>query len=124
MEIGPVRSDHPSSGRAETEKTKNNCEPKAASAVDRIEISNEARMRLAALADRALKAASQAHRQTDSQSLQKSLEQHDDKTDKLAQARDRIESGFYDREDVRQKIAERLAAVLEEHRGKVNQDEI
>jgi hypothetical protein len=58
MEIGPVHDDQPSSGRAETEKIKKNGGLKAAPAGDRVEISNEARIKLAALADRALHAAS------------------------------------------------------------------
>ena len=118
MEIGPVHNDQPSSGQVETEKIKKNGGLKAAPAGDRVEISNEARIKLAALADRALHAASKTHRQSGSKAVQKSLQQHDDKTAKLERVQGRIESGFYDRRDVKQKIAERLAAELKKLSGK------
>lgn len=112
MEIGPVHNDQPNSGRVKTEKIKKNSGPKAAPAGDRVEISNEARMKLAALADRALHEVSRAHRQSGPAAVQKSLQQQDDKAAKLALVRGRIEYGFYDRPDVKQKIAERLATEL------------
>jgi hypothetical protein len=118
MEIGPVHNDQPSSGRVETEKIKKNGGLKAAPTGDRVEISNKARMKLAALADRALQAASKTQRQSGSKAVQKSLQQHDDKTAKLERVRGQIESGFYDRPDVRQKIAERLAAEFKKPSGK------
>ena len=118
MEIGPVHNDQPNSGRAETEKIKKNGRLKAAPTGDRVEISNEARMKLATLADRTLHAASKTHRQSGSKAVQKSLQQHDDKTAKLERVQGRIESGFYDRSDVKQKIAERLATELKKPSGK------
>jgi hypothetical protein len=118
MEIGPVRNDQPNSGRVETENIKKNSGPKAALAGDRVEISNETRMKLAALADRAFHEASKTHRQSGSKAIQKSLQQHDNKTAKLERVRERVKSGFYNRSDIRQKIAERLAAKFKKHSDK------
>ena len=128
MEIGPVHNDQPSSDRVETEKIKKNGGLKAVPAGDRVEISNEARMKLATLADRALHKTSGARSQPGLEVLQKTPRQtdaagkaeagRDDNRTKLARVRGRIESGFYDRPDVKQKIAERLAAEFEKQPGK------
>ncbi len=118
MEIGPVHNDQPSSGQVETEKIKKNGGLKVAPAGDRVEISNEARIKLAELADRALHAASKTQRQSGSKAVQKSTKQHDDKTAKLERVQGRIESGFYDRPDVKQKIAERLATKFKKNSEK------
>lgn len=128
MEIGPVHNDQPSSGRLETEKIKKNSELKTAPAGDCVEISNEARMKLAALADRALHETSGARSQSGLETLQKNPGQtdatgeaesgRDDSRTKPARVRDRIESGFYNRPDVKQKIAERLATEFEKQSWK------
>jgi hypothetical protein len=128
MEIGPVHNDQPISGRVEAEKVKKNGGLKAAPTGDRVEISNEARMKLAALADRALHETSGARSQPGLETLQRIPWQTDtagkaetwcnDNRTKLAQVRGRIESGFYDRPDVKQKIAERLAAEFEKQSEK------
>jgi hypothetical protein len=128
MEIGPVHNDQPSSGRLETEKIKKNSGLKATSECDRVEISNEARMKLAALADQALNETSGTRNQPGLEILQKNFGQtdaagkleagRDDNDTKLTRVQDRIESGFYNRPDVKQKIAERLATELEKQSGK------
>ena len=119
MEIGPVHNDQPTPGRVEAEKSKKDNRPKAGPVPDRVEISADARMKLAALADRALHETSKAHRQSNSGTAPRSPEQatdirkaetvHDDQRAKLALVRGRIESGFYKLPDVKKEIAERLA---------------
>ena len=127
MEIGPVHNDQPSSGRVEAEKSKINSGPKARPAGDRIDISNEARMKLATLADRALHAETKASGQYGPGAARKTSQQtgaarnaagaHDDNRAKLARVRGRIESGFYDRPDIKEETARRLAAEFKKSSG-------
>lgn len=119
MEIGPVSSDQSGPGRIENKENRQKRGLKGGLAGDRVEISNEARMKLAALADRALQEISKAPSQfgfgaasrnlIPTGSVGRQAMENDDQINKLERARDRIELGFYNRADIKEEIARRLA---------------
>ena len=102
MEIGPVSNNHqvPQQG-----PKPGVCRPEEAISegiVDKIEISEDARARLAELADQALQAERSSPEVTQSS-----------REDRLALIRDRIESGYYNRPEVDEIVADRLIDDLE-----------
>jgi len=110
MEIGPLSNRRPLpapvDGRFDGQPAvKNETELK-----DTVEISNDARVRLAQLADAALRAARDGSQQrTDEVSTKgEGVESAIPAQERIEQVRARIESGFYDQPDVRGKIADRL----------------
>ncbi len=128
MDIGPVYNDQCGQGRVETEKAKNGNWEKAGPAGDRVEISTEARMKLAALADQALHEISKSKSHDSSKATGKPLTQVHTaqkqvvgdvgKTARIECVRDRVESGFYNQPDVKKRIAERLATEFWKSSGK------
>jgi hypothetical protein len=90
MEIGPLSNQNPIQPRGERESLRPVGETTSPTATDRVEISEDARARLAEMADARLEAEQQARRE------------------KLAMIRERMETGFYDRPEVKEKIADRL----------------
>ncbi len=90
MEIGPLSNQNPIQPRGERESLQPAGETERPKVTDRVEISDDARARLAEIADARLEAELQAKRE------------------KLAMIRERMETGFYDRSEVKETIAERL----------------
>jgi anti-sigma28 factor (negative regulator of flagellin synthesis) len=90
MEIGPVSNKQPvqQGGAARPEQPAETPRPKATA--DCVEISDDARAKLAEAADRQLTADQVARR------------------DKLELVKERIKSGYYDRPEVDQAVADRL----------------
>lgn len=128
MEIGPVNSNQPRPTGAENEKSNKGSTQTAKPLADSVEISNEARMKLAALADKARREtlgaqnqeglqAAEASQKKDS-ARQKSVTGSDDKKGKLEQVRLRIKSGFYNQPEVKKEIAERLTEELQKRSEK------
>ncbi len=106
MEIGPL-STQQSGQRPEGPKkpAPQASEPDDARKGDRVEISREARARLAELADLELKKEASPPTPVDDENLTGS--------DRIEAIRKRIESGFYERNDVRGRIADKLIDDLE-----------
>ena len=110
MEIGPLSNRRPLptpvDNRSEGQPAvKNETELK-----DTVEISDDARTRLAQLADAALRAARDGSRQPSDQVSTKGegVESTIPTQERIERIRERIESGFYDQPDVKGKIADRL----------------
>lgn len=112
MDIGPVDNrvpDHQPNKKSPDGKPPE--EPNSSQAKDRVEISLEARARLSELADQA--------RASEVEALNDNIDgpdgnrpSHDEtlrKADSVAEIRERIESGFYDRSDVMDQIADKLS---------------
>ena len=115
MEIGPVRNNQAKPPSSDTERPQK-AQPKPAEAVsaDRVEISDSARQKLAELADqtRADDARlSAANRTTNSEGGERAepVPSHLSRQDRLAEIRRRVQSGFYDRDDVKRDIADNLS---------------
>jgi anti-sigma28 factor (negative regulator of flagellin synthesis) len=90
MEIGPVSNQNQIQPRGEREPLRPAPEKERPELADKVEISDDARARLAEMADARLEAEQQARRE------------------KLAMIRERMETGFYDRPEVKEQIADRL----------------
>ena len=122
MEIGPVKNNRPIQPSAdEAGKPQKVAEP-ASRPGDRIEISENARHKLAELADRAVlqqmdssgtysRSAGADTRGVDEQSTSGPAAE---RSTRLDEVRKRMAAGFYDRPDVVRKIAEKLADDLNE----------
>lgn len=112
MEIGPVNNSQPRPTGTENEKRGKNKTPAIEPPTDRVEISHEARVKLAVLADRVRSETLEKHNQLRAQvtdpGRQPELNRDDSQT-KLQKARSRIESDYYNRLEVMQEIARRLA---------------
>ena len=114
MEIGPLKSSRPT--QPEARANRKNSDPKQKPAHgDRVEISENARQKLAELADRALKGPEDGTTQSqktgndskDGVSEIQKTESQD--TARLAEIRRRIESGYYSRSDVKDRIADTMS---------------
>lgn len=116
MEIGPL-----SNRRPELIKTENQADPQPGTETGRgpgdvIEISYNGRLKLAELADAALKSeppVSNTRGITEYSSTRrpdqaKTEDLSDDRDVRIRRIRERIDSGFYDRSDVKRTIADRL----------------
>jgi len=129
MEIGPVNNNQTWPAGAEKEKSYNAKTKGAKSSEDRVEISNEARMKLAALADKVLRETSAAQRQSGVKVAEKGLkkadadpkleEAVDHQKARLELIRHRIESHFYQQAEVKREVARKLA----EEFGQVSNDQ-
>jgi hypothetical protein len=113
MEIGPVDENH-SVPPSVLEKRRPAANMPGGIFNDRVEISENARAKLAELADQALTEQYEPHDGTragpqreaeDTRSHSSASARHS----KLAEVRKRIRSGFYDQTDVKKEIADRLA---------------
>ena len=116
MEIGPLSNKRPVLVTAENRAE---LQPKVdlkRGQGDVIEISYSGRRKLAELADAALKSKTSGSntRETSEHSLAHGLDRteaagpSDDREDRIRRIHERIDSGFYDRSDVKKTIAERL----------------
>ncbi len=112
VEIGPVNNSQPRLTGTENEKREKSKTPAIEPPTDRVEISREARVKLAALADRVrsetLEKRNQPGAQVTDPGRQPELNR-DDFQAKLQKVRSRIESDYYNRTEIMQEIAERLA---------------
>jgi hypothetical protein len=113
MEIGPVDKNH-SVPPSVPDKWRPAVNKPDSAFKDRVEISENARAKLAELADQALAEQYEPHDGTraapqrkaeDTRSHSSASEHHS----KLAEVRKRIRNGFYDQTDVQKEIADRLA---------------
>ena len=102
MEIGPVSNNHQVPHQGPKPDAHRPEEVVSEGIVDKIEISEDARARLSELADQALKA-----EKTSPEVAQASRE------DRLTLIRERIESGYYNRPEVDEAVADRLIDDLE-----------
>jgi len=112
MDIGPVK--HPLPGYQVKQKSpdrQDGSEPKGSETKDRVEISLEARRRLSQTADQALKGENdtreEAVKGSNGQIVKDDFSLN--RANSLDQIRARIESGYYDRSDVREEIIDRLS---------------
>ena len=116
MEIGPLSNKRPALVTAEN---RNDRQPKIDSRKepgDVIEISDSGRRKLAELADAALKSerpGSNASETTEHSSAQGTdrtggADLSNDREDRIRRIRERIDSGFYNRTEVKRTIADRL----------------
>ncbi|HVP07714.1 MAG TPA: hypothetical protein VMS71_07725 [Candidatus Acidoferrum sp.] len=104
MKIGPVDRNNlvpPSDRQAEPTKEKVGQETPTA---DRIEVSDDARRRLAELADRARRELLTGPQEAETRSQVEELA-----TDRIARLKQKVASGFYQRPEVIQQVAEGLA---------------
>jgi hypothetical protein len=102
MEIGPL-SNQPAGERPERPDKPKQAGPPSDSAggiEDRVEISDEARIRLAEMADRELR--------REALGPQPAATEASDADDKLDIVRRRIQTGYYDQPDVKKNIADKL----------------
>lgn len=103
MEIGPIRNNKTITGETQRQKGNERQVVEAESRTDTVEISLEARRRLAALADEQLTRLSKNENTAGEKPTPSA---------RLARVRDRIDSGFYERPEIAEKIAEKLADEL------------
>jgi hypothetical protein len=119
MEIGPVHNSkpiQPSTSQSSRRKADDSDTPKPSPArTDTVDISEDARRKLAELADRALAEMGGVNNEFDG-----GVERHgslaesrsgkaDQISERLDEIRRRIDSGYYDRPDIRGDIADRLS---------------
>ncbi|HUV30200.1 MAG TPA: hypothetical protein VMY05_03790 [Acidobacteriota bacterium] len=100
MEIGPLSNKPPLPSPADRSQDRQEAVEKGAPPQDSVEISRDARCRLAELADAALRAEKTGDGAVDRADRPRE--------DKIEQARQRAREGFYDRPDIRDLIADRL----------------
>ncbi len=122
MDIGPLSNGRPvslPSGKKTDGEKQVTHQPKP---TDTVEISDDARRKLAELADAVLRARGaeptrQAQvgdvRKTEGRGMSESRDTDANRADKIEQARRRIETGFYDRPEVKKEIADRLTDEME-----------
>ena len=101
MEIGPVSNEQSARPPDRTPRNKPEINPAPPKPTDKVEISEDARARLAELADQQLK---QSGRDFDPVPA----DAEPDQVDWREEIRSRIESGFYDQPGVKRKIARKL----------------
>jgi hypothetical protein len=119
MEIGPVQNNQPIQQPSPNRKPQETVEAAKEAATDRVEISEDARRLLAETADRALREEAEsgeadvpdAGEEPTAAEARPSGE--DRPEDKLAEIRRRIEAGFYDRPEIKNKIADKLSDDLD-----------
>lgn len=104
MEIGPLSNGLPMPEPDRPKKTAQETSPARQEISDRVEISTDARARLAELADRELKAGGARTEAGPTRSNQNT----NDRQTRIDEIREKIESGFYDRPEVRDRIVDRL----------------
>ncbi len=97
MEIGPIRNEQSDSGRVVTDRQESAAGNAVKPTGDRVEISDNARLKLAELADLARRECRSA----------------DNDGDRLENVKRRIDSGFYDQPTVKGIIADCLASEFE-----------
>ncbi len=104
MKIGPVDRNNPApQPNRQAEPTKEKV-GKDTPAADRIEVSDDARRRLAELADRARRELLAGPQEAEAPSQAEELA-----SDRIARLRQKVASGFYQRPEVIQRVAEHLA---------------
>ena len=116
MEIGPLSNKRPVLVTAEKQTDRQPNSDLRKGPRDVIEISYSGRRKLAELADAALKSGppgSNTRETTKHSSAQgtdrtSAADSNDDREDRIQQIRKRIDSGFYDRSEVKRTIADRL----------------
>ena len=115
MEIGPVRNNQPKPPSNDAERPQQT-ETQAASSTphDRVEISDNARQKLAELADRARTEEVRATAHEDTTTAEggdraRPVPSELSQQDRLAEVRRRIEAGFYERDDILSDIADKLS---------------
>ncbi|MFH1374429.1 MAG: hypothetical protein ABII79_11600 [bacterium] len=97
MEIGPIRNEQPDFGRVESDRQESVAGNAVKPTGDRVEISDNARLKLAELADLARRECRPAG----------------NGSDRLEKVQRRIDSGFYDHTTVKGIIADRLTSEFE-----------
>jgi len=105
MEIGPVSNQNSPGQGPKKPETEQQVQPPAIDKSDQVEISLDARKLLAELADQKLK---ENGRQLDS------LAESEEESGRIKAIRDKIESGYYDQPEVRDRIVDRLLDDLDQ----------
>ncbi len=105
MKIGPLPPNRPAqTGETAPMRTKKTAEPEAG-AKDRVEVSSDARMKLAEAADEARREIVSGAKQREPEPQTNDLAG----TDRIARLRERVKSGYYERPEVRAQIVDNLA---------------
>ena len=110
MEIGPLSNDKPIQQQAGPKRIEEKTGQQAKETVDRVEISDDARARLAELADLRLQSHGDDAEPTRAGDAGPEEESNHDR---IAEIRKRIETGFYDQPEIREKIADKLVDDLD-----------
>ena len=118
MEVGPVQNNQPIQQQPQNSMVQPKQVAGEKEVADRVEISEDARRMLAEMADRALseEAATEGAFAPAVDEAEMSDVHATDKSrsnDKLAEIRRRIESGFYDQPEIKDRIADRLSDDLD-----------
>ncbi|MEA2031491.1 MAG: flagellar biosynthesis anti-sigma factor FlgM [candidate division Zixibacteria bacterium] len=109
MEIGPLHNQKPqvsSVSSATEQKAKENV-PSKAQSVDTVELSSDAREKMAQMADSARAKYGLGEMPTNDSSV-KSENKAGLRMDKIKTAKERVKQGFYDQQHVRQEIADKM----------------
>jgi hypothetical protein len=118
MEIGPVQNNQPVQQPSRQARPESSAEVVKPELTDRVEISEDARRLLAEMADRALleeASAAAGPEAVDEAAVPKAelKSSPDQGAGKLAEIRRRVQSGYYDRPEIKREIADRLSEDLD-----------
>ncbi|MCP4686178.1 MAG: hypothetical protein GY867_12135 [bacterium] len=109
MKIGPLSNELPMRQPDRPKANQPSSAPAGQEQTDRVEISLDARSRLAELADRGLK----TYGRQPEERLTRPESSSGEDTDRISDIRRKIESGYYDRPEIRDQIVDNLTEDLD-----------